>query len=137
MKKMHSTFKYFTISIISICIILNLILCFNEESFKAIFALRNLYLYAFLICFLFYNRITLIILIMIVGVFWYQFFTESKLIEHHTNPLIYFTNPLMELLKFYVNNFVKSSILIIPLFLNFVITIIEIPYRLKTEINKK
>ena len=74
---------------------------------------------------------------MIVGVFWYQFFTESKLIEHHTNPLIYFTNPLMELLKFYVNNFVKSSILIIPLFLNFVITIIEIPYRLKTEINKK
>jgi len=134
---MHSTFKYFTISIISICIILNLILCFNEESFKAIFALRNLYLYAFLICFLFYNRITLIILIMIVGVFWYQFFTESKLIEHHTNPLIYFTNPLMELLKFYVNNFVKSSILIIPLFLNFVITIIEIPYRLKTEINKK
>ncbi len=137
MKKMHSTFKYFTISIISICIILNLILCFNEQSFKAIFALRNLYLYAFLICFLFYNRITLIILIMIVGVFWYQFFTESKLIEHHTNPLIYFTNPLMELLKFYVNNFVKSSILIIPLFLSFVITNIEIPYRLKKEINKK
>lgn len=137
MKKMYSTVKYFTISIISICIILNLILCFNEESFKAIFALRNLYLYAFLICFLFYNRITLIILIMIVGLFWYQFFTESKLIEHRTNPIIYFTNPLMELLKFYVNNFVKNSILIIPLFLNFVMTIIEIPYRLKTEINKK
>jgi hypothetical protein len=137
MKKMYSTVKYFTISIISICIILNLILCFNEESFKAIFSLRNLYLYAFLICFLFYNRITLIILIMIVGLFWYQFFTESKLIEHHTNPIIYFTNPLMELLKFYVNNFVKNSILIIPLFLNFVMTIIEIPYRLKTEINKK
>ena len=134
MKKLYSTFKFFTISIISICIILNLILCYNEESFKAIFALRNLYLYAFLICYLFYNRITLILLTMIVIVFWYQFFTAPKLIQYYSNPVIYFTIPLWEVLKFYVSKIISGLILVTPLFLSSVISVIEIPYRIKIEI---
>ena len=137
MKELYLTFKYFTISIILICIILNLILCYNEESFKAIFALRNLYLYGFLICYLFYNRITLIMLIMIVIVFWYQFFSAPKLLEYPGNPIIYFTNPLYEVLKFYVSKIVTGLILITPLFLCSVISVIEIPYRIKTEVEKR
>jgi len=137
MKKLYSAFKYFTISIILICIILNLILCYNEDSFKAIFALRNLYLYGFLICYLFYNRITLIILIMIVIVFWYQFFSAPKLIEYYSNPIIYFTSPLWEVLKFYVSRIVSGLILVTPLFLSSIITIIEIPYRIKIEVEKR
>ena len=136
MKKLYSIFKYFVISVISICIILNLILCYNEESFKAIFALRNLFLYTFLICYIFYNRITLILLIVVVAVFWYQFFTAPKSIEYFSNPIIYFTSPLWEVLKFYVSRIVSGLVLFIPLFLSSIITLIEIPYRIKIEIEK-
>lgn len=137
MKKLYPIFKYFVISVISICIILNLILCYNEESFKAIFALRNLFLYTFLICYIFYNRITLILLIVVVAVFWYQFFTAPKSIEYFSNPIIYFTSPLWEVLKFYVSRIVGSFVLVIPLFLNSIITLIEIPYRIKIEVEKR
>lgn len=137
MKKLYSAYKYFTISLILICIILNLILCYNEDSFKAIFAFRNLYLYVFLICYLLYNRITLIILIMIVIVFWYQFFSAPKLIEYNGNPIIYFTSPLWEVLKFYVTRIVSGFILITPLFLSSIITFIEIPYRIKIEVERR
>lgn len=137
MKKLYSIFKYFVISIISICIILNLILCYNEESFKVIFALRNLFLYAFLISYIFYNRITLIMLIVIVAVFWYQFFTAPKLIEYFSNPIIYFTRPLWEVLKFYVSRMVGDLVLVIPLFLSSIITLIEIPYRIKIEVENR
>ena len=137
MKKLYSIFKYFVISVISICIILNLILCYNEESFKAIFALRNLFLYTFLICYIFYNRITLILLIVIVSVFWYQFFTAPKSIEYFSNPIIYFTSPLWEVLKFYVSRIVSGLVLFIPLFLSSIIILIEIPYRIKVEVEKR
>ncbi len=137
MKKLYSIFKYFVISVISICIILNLILCYNEESFKAIFALRNLFLYTFLICYIFYNRITLILLIVVVAVFWYQFFTAPKSLEYFSNPIIYFTSPLWEVLKFYVSRIVGDLVLIIPLFLSSIIALIEIPYRIKKEVEKR
>jgi hypothetical protein len=74
---------------------------------------------------------------MIVIVFWYQFFTEPKLIEYPSNPIIYFTNPLWEVLKFYAGNTIKGLTLITPLFLSSVISIIEIPYRIKIEMGKK
>jgi hypothetical protein len=134
MKKLYPIFKYFVISVISICIILNLILCYNEESFMAIFALRNLFLYNFLICYIFYNRITLILLIVVVAVFWYQFFTTPKSIEYFSNPIIYFTSPLWEVLKFYVSRIVGDLVLIIPLFLSLIIALIEIPYRIIKEV---
>ena len=137
MKKLYSIFKYFVISVISICIILNLILCYNEESFKEIFALRNLFLYTFLICYIFYNRITLILLIVVVAVFWYQFFTAPKSLEYFSNPIIYFTSPLWEVLKFYVSRIVGDLVLIIPLFLSSIIALIEIPYRIKKEVEKR
>ncbi len=137
MKKLYPIFKYFVISVISICIILNLILCYNEESFKAIFALRNLFLYTFLICYIFYNRITLIMSIVVVIVFWYQFFTAPRSIEYFSNPIIYFTSPLWEVLKFYVNRIVGDLVLVIPLFLSSIITLIEIPNRIKIEVEKR
>lgn len=137
MKKPYPIFKYFVISVISICIILNLILCYNEESFKAIFALRNLFLYTFLLCYIFYNRITLIMLIVVVTVFWYQFFTAPRSIEYFSNPIIYFTSSLWEALKFYVNRIVGDLVLVIPLFLSSIITLIEIPYRIKIEVEKR
>ena len=137
MKKLYTIFKYFVISVISICIILNLILCYNEESFKAVFALRNLFLYTFLICYIFYNRITLILLIVVEAVFWYQFFTAPKSIEYFSNPIIYFTSPLWEVLKFYVSRIIGDLVLIIPLFLSSIITLIEIPYRIKIEVEKR
>ena len=137
MKKLYTIFKYFVISVISICIILNLILCYNEESFKAVFALRNLFLYTFLICYIFYNRITLILLIVVEAVFWYQFFTAPKSIEYFSNPIIYFTSPLWEVLKFYVSRIVGDLVLIIPLFLSSIIALIEIPYRIKKEVEKR
>jgi hypothetical protein len=137
MKKLYPIFKYFVISVISICIILNLILCYNEESFMAVFALRNLFLYTFLICYIFYNRITLILLIVVVALFWYQFFTAPKSIEYFSNPIIYFTSPLWEILKFYVSRIIGDLVLIIPLFLSSIITLTEIPCRIKIEMEKR
>jgi Mn2+/Fe2+ NRAMP family transporter len=137
MKKLYPIFKYFVISVISICIILNLIFCYNEESFMAVFALRNLFLYTFLICYIFYNRITLILLIVVVALFWYQFFTAPKSIEYFSNPIIYFTSPLWEILKFYVSRIIGDLVLIIPLFLSSIITLTEIPCRIKIEMEKR
>lgn len=136
MKKLYLAFKYFAITIISICIVLNLILCYNQESFKAIFALRNLYLYAFLICYFIYNRYTIALLTLITIVFWYQYFKVPSGINFSENAVIYFTYPLREILKFYVHQIVCGLVLTIPLFLFTVITFVEIPYRIRLEIKK-
>ncbi|WP_348030933.1 hypothetical protein [Flavobacterium sp.] len=74
---------------------------------------------------------------MIVILFWYEFFSAPKLIEYTSNPIIYFTNALREVLKFYVNSIVTRLILVIPLFLSLIISVIEIPYRIKLEIEKE
>jgi hypothetical protein len=76
-------------------------------------------------------------LTIIVATFWYQFFTAPKLIEYPSNPVIYFTRPIMEVLKFYVNHIVTGLVLVTPLFLSSVITVIEIPYRIKMEVEKR
>ena len=136
MKKLYLTFKYFVISIVAICIVLNLILCYYEESFKAIFALRNLYLYAFITCYFMYNRISIAILTVVTIVFWYQFFTEHDGINFSENPVIYFTYPFREVLKFYVHPIICGLVLTAPLFLFTVITLVEIPYRIRLEIKK-
>jgi hypothetical protein len=59
------------------------------------------------------------------------------LIEYNGNPIIYFTSPLWEVLKFYVTRIVSGFILITPLFLSSIITIIEIPYRIKIEVERR
>jgi hypothetical protein len=137
MKKLYPTFKYFAISIILICIVLNWILCYNEGNLKAIFALRNLYLYGFLTCYLFYDRLTIALLALTALVFWYQYFTVHDGINFSENPIIYFTFPLREVVKFYVPRIVVGLVLITPLFLFTVITVVEIPYRIRSEIKKK
>ena len=122
MKKKYQYFRYFALFFITMSIVLNLILCYNEKNMFCLISLRNIFLYIFLICYIKYNKWTLSLLILINLSFWYYFFIEKSNQSFFNNPIIYFTNSLKEFLKYaslpkLILNLVSS----VPLIINILI----------------
>ncbi len=132
MIKYYNKYRFLILFFITISILLNFILCYNEKNIICIIAFRNLFLYVFLICFLIYNKWTFSLLIFLNLAFWFYFFNDNCSQSYYNNPIIYFTNPLREFLKYAsFPQMILKIISIIPLIINILIIFIDIPYRLK------
>ncbi|CAM3996366.1 hypothetical protein FLJU110815_11085 [Flavobacterium jumunjinense] len=130
--------KFIVITSIVCSLLVNFGLCYNEGNFLCLIALRNVFLYLLLYCFIVRNRFTLGLLILLSIFFWSQFFQEISYIAYPSNSVLYFNHNLSRILNLMnCNEFVLKTVMIIPFVLFLMVTFFEIPYRIFTTFNKK
>jgi len=135
--KAYIILKYFAIFIISISIISNITISILDNKILHVLSLRNVYLFIFLSCYFRYNTLTLITLIVINISIWYIFWTEDPNASWYGNPMYNFTNGILSLTDGFGHHFLVTIIQALPFILNFLITFIDIPHRIKKIINNK
>ncbi len=127
---LHNLFKYFAIGVVSISIASNSLLCFSDSNTFCVISLRTIYLYLILFCFIKYNRWTFSILVLFNLMFWYNYFNQDEFRACNCNPIIDYTNGVIQLIAI-KNHIFNASIGTLPLLFNVLISFYEIPYRLK------
>jgi hypothetical protein len=133
-KKLKTIFNSYVIFCIVISIISNIILSGLKGYPMGISS--NIFLITFLSCYIFYNKWTLGVLVILSIYFWYHFFTESEFIAVHINPILYFTNSIDTLLGLHYPFQTILRILISPFIVNIYIISVDIPCRIQTEFKK-
>lgn len=78
--------KYFIGITILLSLLANLIVSLDERDFGGLLSFRNLFLLAFLSCFIFYKKWSTVLLIIINISFWYFYVSTSLSISFHNHP---------------------------------------------------
>ena len=138
MKYVSICINYLAAIIIILALIANIGLSLYEGDFFIFISLRNIFLYFLLFCFIVKNKFSLLLLMTLTILFWFEFFQLRITETYFTNPILYYTNTLYSILKVlnYRHNFFKF-IIVIPFYLNLIVTFFEIPYRLFLNYSNK
>lgn len=125
--KFYKFLRIFFIAILAINLVINIVQSISEQNVTSSFSFRNLLLLCFLSCYLFYKRWSLGLLIMLNITFWYYYFTASTYSAYSGHPIANFTVSVGELFS---NNFIKKLVQFLPLMLNILVTLVDIPVRI-------
>lgn len=127
----YKILKWFICITVVLSLFANIFISLNEGNFTGIFSFRNLFLLLFLSCFFYYTKWSLLLLLLINISFWYFYFTTNANVSYGSHPVINYTLNLQNL--FSNSDGVKTLgkiILFVPLLINILISLVEMPLRI-------